>query len=509
VSRQRPSEAQGLTMVDRGMWERVNAMLEEAGFPGLKAQCVQSLEDRVRDLIALRRPDATRVQLCRIDWGVYGQNAWKQCGAPKGHEGPCGPWIERSDEAHEVRLPFTPRPCPGEVTPVVPQHTCTLASGAQNQPCLACTRNYAATGDRFLSPEDAAFLKDHAPEARRPDANPLPCDYCGDGKTPSVTTIKETPLCASHLQSWEKIYGPRRERASRVSETTGKCATCHATGRNLTDGKQCPAEGCPAAPNACAEGPRDATLERVQAWLLEHGDCAGHEYDLCALVDAAIAAIAPIGRLSNTRVVDESPLTFDPEPLTAEKAKALLLEGRELRRHVEEGYDRVAREPADRPCVTCAVEPALPGKLHCAGHEAGSWATPIPCVEPVFGLLRSSWTATLDLAAQNADWRLVDEVRHEMAGRQPLGPRTLLDPAMATADSSSYAPPVVKTAHTIALIEQVRRETLDGAAAVFDSHAAAYENCSSPEAYCGAASQLRGVATQLRAMAAEKGSVTK
>jgi hypothetical protein len=43
----------------------------------------------------------------------------------------------------------------------------------------------------------------------------------------------------------------RRERASRVSETTGKCATCHATGRNLTDGKQCPAEGCPAAPNAC------------------------------------------------------------------------------------------------------------------------------------------------------------------------------------------------------------------------------------------------------------------
>ena len=30
------------------------------------------------------------------------------------------------------------------------------------------------------------------------------------------------------------------------------------------------------------------TAALVQAWLLEHGDCAGHEYDLCALVDSAI-----------------------------------------------------------------------------------------------------------------------------------------------------------------------------------------------------------------------------
>jgi hypothetical protein len=394
-------------------------------------------------------------------------------------------WPRRPDATHVFAADAVPddvrrahdivRPCPGEA-PRAPK------TGLEGF-------------DKWAAPMDGKHLLGH---------------MVGQRTYPFTETAEYIdPPAGSFLDGFQYARQLRRERASRVSETTGKCATCHATGRNLTDGKQCPAEGCPAAPNACAEGPRDATLERVQAWLLEHGDCAGHEYDLCALVDAAIAAIAPIGRLSNTRVVDESPLTFDPEPLTAEKAKALLLEGRELRRHVEEGYDRVAREPADRPCVTCAVEPALPGKLHCAGHEAGSWATPIPCVEPVFGLLRSSWTATLDLAAQNADWRLVDEVRHEMAGRQPLGPRTLLDPAMATADSSSYAPPVVKTAHTIALIEQVRRETLDGAAAVFDSHAAAYENCSSPEAYCGAASQLRGVATQLRAMAAEKGSVTK
>jgi len=33
---------------------------------------------------------------------------------------------------------------------------------------------------------------------------------------------------------------------------------------------------------------RDDTLQRVQAWLKEHADCAGHEFDLCALVDKAI-----------------------------------------------------------------------------------------------------------------------------------------------------------------------------------------------------------------------------
>ena len=38
-------------------------------------------------------------------------------------------------------------------------------------------------------------------------------------------------------------------------------------------------------------------------------------------------------------------------------------------------------EPADTPCVTCAVEPALPGQLHCAGHAAGSWAARRPSAE--------------------------------------------------------------------------------------------------------------------------------
>ncbi len=36
----------------------------------------------------------------------------------------------------------------------------------------------------------------------------------------------------------------------RVSEVTGKCATCHDTGKNLNDGKPCPAEGCQAAPSS-------------------------------------------------------------------------------------------------------------------------------------------------------------------------------------------------------------------------------------------------------------------
>jgi hypothetical protein len=62
----------------------------------------------------------------------------------------------------------------------------------------------------------------------------------------------------------------RRERASRVSETTGKCATCHATGRNLTDGKQCPAEGCPAAPNACA-----GCGKPLRAGFTGHVGCTG------------------------------------------------------------------------------------------------------------------------------------------------------------------------------------------------------------------------------------------
>jgi len=38
---------------------------------------------------------------------------------------------------------------------------------------------------------------------------------------------------------------------------------------------------------------RDDTLQRVQAWLKEHADCAGHEFDLCALVDSAIIDAMP------------------------------------------------------------------------------------------------------------------------------------------------------------------------------------------------------------------------
>jgi hypothetical protein len=229
--------------------------------------------------------------LCRIDFGVHGPNAWKQCGLAKGHTGECGSWVERDD-----------RQRPAEATQVKDE----VAAWLEELADYGCFSDYESKMRAFAvrlrrndapsqadDPADIAWARDFinriecafeewAGEGpppslsvdyqsltarlrlRRPEATQV-CDYCfgnvanHDDNCSRPRSGEATPeeqpdrLLAgdfAHADRMERMR-QRRERASRVSETTGKCATCHATGRNLTDGKQCPAEGCPAAPNAC------------------------------------------------------------------------------------------------------------------------------------------------------------------------------------------------------------------------------------------------------------------
>jgi hypothetical protein len=138
-------------------------------------------------------------------------------------------WPRRPDATHVFAADAVPddvrrahdivRPCPGEA-PRAPK------TGLEGF-------------DKWAAPMDGKHLLGH---------------MVGQRTYPFTETAEYIdPPAGSFLDGFQYARQLRRERASRVSETTGKCATCHATGRNLTDGKQCPAEGCPAAPNASAD----------------------------------------------------------------------------------------------------------------------------------------------------------------------------------------------------------------------------------------------------------------